>query len=35
MIGDNCILLYNEVMSIVKMSLFWPGKLKSRNVLSA
>ena len=27
--------VYNEVMSIVKMSLFWPGKLKSRNVLSA
>ena len=29
------ITVYNEVMSIVKMSLFWPGKLKSRNVLSA
>ena len=30
MVGDN-----NEVISIVKRSLFWPGKLKSRNVLSA
>ena len=29
------ITVYNKVMSIVKMSLFWPGKLKSRNVLSA
>ena len=29
------ITVYNEVMSIVKMSLFWAGKLKSRKVLSA
>ena len=28
------ITVYNEVMSIVKISLSWPGKLKSRNVLS-
>ena len=25
----------NEVISIIKISLFWPGKLKSRKVLSA
>ena len=29
------ITVYNEAMSIVKISLFWPGKLKSRKVLSA